>query len=89
LRETLGLIAGNGTLPLLVSDGGRKEGYRLAAIGHIGETRKDLKRRVDVLKWVSVGQLEEILRFFKEERSKIIWQGGVKTHFRASGGRRL
>jgi hypothetical protein len=83
LRETLGLIAGNGTLPLLVSEGGRKEGYRLAAIGHIGETRKDLKRRVDVLKWVSVGQLEEIVRFFKEEKvKKIILAGAVsKTHF--------
>jgi DUF1009 family protein len=83
LRETLGLIAGNGTLPLLVSEGARKEGYRLAAVGHIGETRKDLKRRVDVLKWVAIGQLEEIVRFLKEENArKVILAGAVsKTHF--------
>ena len=75
LRETLGLIAGNGTLPLLVSDGGRKEGYRLAAIGHIGETRKDLKRRVDVLKWVRSGSWRRSSAFSRRRGSKkLFWQ---------------
>ena len=83
MKTGLGLIAGNERLPLLLSRGIRKEGYRLAAVAHIGETRKDLRRYVDTLKWVQIGQLNEIINFFKaEEIREVLMAGGLsKTHF--------
>jgi UDP-2,3-diacylglucosamine hydrolase len=83
VTPTLGLIAGNGKLPLLLSQSIRKEGYPLVAVGHIGETRKDLKRHVDSLNWVQIGQLEEIIRVLKEKKvEKVVLAGGIsKRHF--------
>jgi len=83
LKPALGLIAGNGKLPILLSTSIRKAGHRLAAVAHIGETRKDLKRYVDSLKWVQIGQLEELIQFLKGEKvQSVLMAGGVsKTHF--------
>jgi UDP-2,3-diacylglucosamine hydrolase len=83
VNSTFGLIAGNGKLPLLLSQRIREEGHRLTAIGHIGETRKDLKHYVDSLKWVQIGQLEEIIQLLKVEGvEKVFMAGGVsKRHF--------
>jgi len=80
---TFGLIAGNGKLPILLSQSLRKQGHRLVAVGHMGETRKDLKRHVDSLRWVQIGQLEEIIRALKGEKvEKVLLAGGIsKRHF--------
>jgi hypothetical protein len=83
VKAVLGLIAGNEGLPILLSRGIRKEGYRLVAVAHIGETRKDLRRYVDTLKWVEIGQLDEIIKYFRVERVRdVLMAGGIsKTHF--------
>ncbi|MBP1715687.1 MAG: hypothetical protein H6Q42_3890 [Deltaproteobacteria bacterium] len=83
MKAVLGLIAGNEGLPILLSRGIRKEGYRLVAVAHIGETRKDLRRYVDTLKWVEIGQLDEIIKYFRVERVRdVLMAGGIsKTHF--------
>ncbi|RPJ40163.1 MAG: LpxI family protein [Deltaproteobacteria bacterium] len=83
MKAVLGLIAGNGKLPILLSRGIRKDGHRLAAIGHIGETRKDLLRYVDTLRWVQIGQLDEIINYFRSEKVReVLMAGGIsKTHF--------
>jgi DUF1009 family protein len=83
VSPSFGLIAGNGNLPILLSQSIRKEGHRLAAVAHLGETRKDLKRYVDFLKWVEIGQLDEIIRILKEENvEKVLLAGGIsKRHF--------
>jgi DUF1009 family protein len=83
VKPVVGLIAGNGKLPILLARSIRKEGHRLVAIAHTGETRKDLKGYVDALQWVQIGQMEPIIRFFGEERvGEVLFAGGVsKTHF--------
>jgi len=83
VKTVFGLIAGNGKLPILLSRGIRKEGHRLVAVAHIGETRKDLYRQVDALHWVQIGQLDEIINYFmKEGVRQVLMAGGVsKTHF--------
>jgi hypothetical protein len=79
----IGLIAGNGQLPQLVANKIRATGHRVIAIGHLGETRKDLKNYVDTLKWVRIGELGKMIDLLLEEGVKsALFIGGVsKRHF--------
>jgi len=83
MKETIGLIAGNGRLPLILAAHVRARGHRVVAIGHVGETHQDLKTRVDALRWVHVGELDKIIRYLREEGIKtVLFAGAVpKTRF--------
>jgi len=83
MKRTIGLIAGNGQLPLLLAAGIRTAGHRVVAVGHLGETRKDLEGHVDTLHWVHIGELGKIIDFLlKEDAQSALFAGGVaKTHF--------
>ncbi len=83
MRRKIGLIAGNGQLPRLVAGGIQAAGHRVVAIGHIGETSKDLENYVDTLKWVQIGELGKIIHLLLEEGVKrALFIGGVsKRHF--------
>jgi DUF1009 family protein len=64
--ETLGIIAGNGVYPRLISDGARKAGVkRIVAAAFTDETDPGLEQQVDVLEWMRVGQLGRLLKFFR------------------------
>jgi len=83
VKETIGIIAGNGRLPLMLAANIRAAGHRVIAIGHLGETRKDLKHYVDSLQWVRIGELGKTLERLKEEgvRSVLLAGGVPKTRF--------
>ena len=83
MKPVVGLIAGNGKFPILLGRSVRQGGQRVVAAAHAGETRKDLKAYVDALQWVEIGQMEPIIRFFKEEGvAEVLLAGGIaKTHF--------
>lgn len=62
---TLGLIAGNRTLPLIFAQQARSQGIRrLVAVGFEGETDPALGALVDELVWVKVGQLSKMIGAF-------------------------
>ncbi len=67
MKQKIGLIAGNGTLPQIVARNIRAAGHQVIAIGHLGETKKSLQNWVDVLKWVHIGELGRIIDFLLEE----------------------
>ncbi len=83
MRRAVGLIAGNGELPLLLASQLRTRGYRVAAIAHRGLSREDLENRADSFHWVNVGELGKIIAILKEEGAKrAVFIGGVpKTYF--------
>jgi hypothetical protein len=83
MRRAVGLIAGNGELPLLLASQLRARGYRVAAIAHRGLSREDLENRADSFHWVNIGELGKIIAILKEEGAKrAVFIGGVpKTHF--------
>ena len=65
--ETLGLIAGNRTLPLLFARQARSAGVkRLVAIAFDGETDPAIASLVDEVVWVKVGQLSKMIAGFTE-----------------------
>ncbi len=82
LNKKIGLIAGNGSLPLLFADGARAGGYSVFAIAHEKETDAALSERVDDLLWIPVGQIQQIIPYFKSrDVTQTVLAGGLpKTH---------
>ncbi len=74
-----GLIAGNGRFPFLVLEGARREGIELSVAAIKEETDPKIEEIATRLKWVGVGQLGKLIRFFKEERvTRAMMAGQVK-----------
>jgi UDP-2,3-diacylglucosamine hydrolase len=63
--DTLGLIAGNRSLPLALARQARHLGVkRIVAVAFEGETEPGLAGMVDELEWVKVGQLSKMISVF-------------------------
>jgi DUF1009 family protein len=77
--ETLGLIAGSGQLPFELARAARSAGYRVAAVGHRGETSEALLGEVDALHWVRLGQIKKIATALKGEGvERAVFAGALK-----------
>lgn len=64
--QTLGIIAGNRSLPMVVAKQARALGVqRLIAVAFEGETNSDLTGLVDEIAWLKVGQLVKLIDTFK------------------------
>lgn len=67
--DTLGLIAGNRSLPLLFARAARAAGVRrLVAVAFEGETSQELEALVDEIVWLRVGQLDRMIRAFTDRQ---------------------
>ncbi|HEY3445623.1 MAG TPA: UDP-2,3-diacylglucosamine diphosphatase LpxI [Myxococcales bacterium] len=76
--SALGLIAGNGTFPLLFARGARKAGHRVVAAALKGEADPALAPEVDELFWVGVGQLGKLIETLKRHGVReAAFAGGV------------
>ncbi|ATB38105.1 hypothetical protein CYFUS_003531 [Cystobacter fuscus] len=64
--ERIGLIAGNGRLPFLFASAARAQGLEVVAVAHRGETDPALASEVASLTWVRLGQMDRILRAFRD-----------------------
>jgi DUF1009 family protein len=68
--DKIGIIAGGGQFPLLFAKAVHRQGLRVYAAAHKGETDEALADEVDSLKWVKLGQLGRIISFFRDEGIK-------------------
>ncbi len=65
--DALGIIAGNGSYPLLLAQAARKAGVRrIVAAAFTDETSPQLAGGVDEMHWMRVGQLSRLLNCFRE-----------------------
>jgi UDP-2,3-diacylglucosamine hydrolase len=77
--EAIGLIAGNGSFPLLFARTARQEGLAVVAVAHEGETPPELAECVDHLTWIKVGQLEAIIRtLLAHGVRRAVMAGGIR-----------
>ena len=68
--QVLGIIAGNGVYPRLLADSARKAGVKkIVAAAFTGETDPTLEQQVDLIEWMRVGQLNRLLKFFREQEA--------------------
>src|SRR6266850_7667394 len=69
--DTLGIIAGNRSLPLLFAKQARALGVKkLVAVGFENETDPALANLVDELVWLKVGQLSKLISAFTDRHVK-------------------
>src|SRR5437762_890689 len=65
--ETLGIIAGDHSLPLVLAREARALGVRkLVAIGFEGHSNRELEPLVDTMVWLKLGQLSKLIAAFHE-----------------------
>ena len=65
--DTLGIIAGNRSLPLIFAKEARRQGVkRLVAVAFNGETDPALASLVDEIVWLKVGQLSRMIAAFTD-----------------------
>lgn len=78
----IGLIAGNGRFPIIFADNARKLGLHVFAVAHEGETEPELERHVDRIHWIKIGQLNKLIKAFKDDGvQRAVMLGGIKkTH---------
>ncbi|MEW5849986.1 MAG: UDP-2,3-diacylglucosamine diphosphatase LpxI [Myxococcota bacterium] len=75
--KVLGLVAGSGDLPVLVAQGARAQGYKVATAALMGETGEELRAASDVFEEVKIGQLGAILRVLQRaEATECVMVGG-------------
>ena len=94
LSSPVGLVAGNGLLPVEFAKAARSRGLEVLAACHSGETSPELRGVCTDTLWVSVGQISKIIKFFKRSgvqqvafaggiRRPALFRGGVRPDLRA------
>ncbi|MBW1863582.1 MAG: UDP-2,3-diacylglucosamine diphosphatase LpxI [Deltaproteobacteria bacterium] len=63
----IGLIAGGGQFPLMIAEVAKKQGFRVMAVAHHGETEPSLSDRVDDVVWIKLGQLGRLINALKKK----------------------
>src|SRR6202050_3044031 len=79
-KEKVGLIAGNGTFPLLVLDAARSAGYEVVVVAIKEETFPEIESHgATAVHWLSLGELSKLIETFKREGvTKAVMAGQVK-----------
>ena len=84
--EKIGLIAGNGKLPIVFAQVLAQKNLKVIAVAHRGETLDSLEKYVDTIFWIDLGQLQRLIEIFKKEQiSNVIMVGGVTKASMFSG----
>lgn len=79
-RRRIGLIAGNGTLPLLTAIGAKKKNIEVIAAAFYQETNPRLKKIVDKIYWLNIGELEKLAEIFRKENIDTAIMSGQIRH---------
>lgn len=64
--KNIGIIAGNGSFPLLSAKEAKAEGYRVIVCAVKGETNPEIEQYASAMCWVKLGQVKKLVHFFKE-----------------------
>jgi len=78
--NNLGLIAGSGDFPLLVAKGARRMGTKQIVVAAlIGETKRKIEMLADIVVWIELNQLKEIVHCFKKNGCTSVAMAGQIT----------
>jgi len=79
-RPKLGLIAGNGTFPLLVLDAARAQGHDVIVAAIKEETFPEIEQHgAAAVHWLSLGELSKLIETFQREGvTSAVMAGQVK-----------
>lgn len=72
----IGIIAGSGKLPEIISADAKERGYKVVTVAIEGLASSEMNNLSDIIKWVNAGQLGVILKTFKKNNVKSILMAG-------------
>src|ERR1700687_423640 len=80
MPERVGLIAGNGSFPLLVLDAARAQGFEVIVAAIEEEASPEIERRgATAVHWLSLGELSRLIEIFHQEGvHRAVMAGQVK-----------
>ncbi|MCP4683279.1 MAG: LpxI family protein [Desulfobacterales bacterium] len=77
--KKIGLIAGGGQFPIIFSKKAKAKGYGVYAIAYMNEADPELENYVDTIKWAHLGQIKQLLKFFKaHDITETVLMGTIK-----------
>jgi hypothetical protein len=74
--EKIGLIAGNRKFPLIFAEAAKKNNFHIVAIAVKGDTSVRLKKLVDKIHWIGLGEFSRVFEIFKQEEIKKVVMAG-------------
>ncbi len=75
----VGLIAGGGQFPILFAQKAAKKGYDVHAAAYVNEALPELTEQVSSIKWLHLGQVSKLLKYFKAHKiDQAVMMGTVK-----------
>ncbi len=72
----IGIIAGSGELPKIISKDAKERGYEIVTVALEGLASAEMNSLSDRIKWVNPGKLGEIIKTFKDYRVKSVLMAG-------------
>lgn len=85
--KTIGIIAGSGLFPLRVAQAAREQGYRVVVVAHEGETLPELAGEADQIRWIRVGQINQLIKALQEAGvEEAVMAGGIRKTRLFRGG---
>lgn len=79
LSSPVGLVAGNGSLPLAFVQRLRDAGLQAVVVAHIDETDPGIERLAVKTRWIKVGQVKKLLTFLRENGVReVAFAGGIR-----------
>lgn len=76
--KKIGLIAGSGQFPIVFSKTAQAKGIDVLAVAHVSETDAALEEHVQSIKWIKLGQLGAMIKFFKSHHVEdAVMAGGI------------
>ncbi len=80
MNKPLGLIAGNGSFPILLAEEAQRRGDTVIAVALKEEADPSIEKHVDELTWLSIGQLGKTIAFLKDHGVKEAVMAGQVKH---------
>jgi UDP-2,3-diacylglucosamine hydrolase len=75
----LGIIAGNGYLPLELAGNIKERGFDIITVAHIGETEEKIKELSKHCVWIKVGELKKIVNTLNKYKvQNVFFAGGIR-----------
>lgn len=72
----IGIIAGSGQLPEIISNDAKERGYKVITVALEGLASSEMNRISDKIKWINAGKLGEIIKTFKDNGVKSLLMAG-------------
>ena len=79
MSKKIGIIAGNGKLPILTAEEASEQGYEVNVCAVKGEASTALTSLANSIEWIPLGQLKKLVQFFKNSGTNEVIMGGKIT----------